>query len=87
MPRPAPRTQVETMRRGIEMARMLREKPRRVQEIADELGLERRVAERLLAGLREAGLEIDTEVRARERYHSLRSVPSWLARAIRVLAA
>ncbi len=51
--------------------RLLRERPRRTEEIAAELGCPRRTAERILAGIRDAGLEITTEVRGAERYHSL----------------
>lgn len=79
-------TQAETLRRGIETARLLWERPRRVEEVAEELDLERRAVERLLAGLRDAGIEIQTEARGRERYHSIRTLPTWLARAIRTLS-
>jgi DNA-binding transcriptional ArsR family regulator len=51
--------------------RLLRERPHRTEEIGDALGVPRRTVERLLAGIREAGLELETEVRGRERYHSL----------------
>lgn len=79
-------SQTQTLRRGIEMVRLIYERPRRVEELADELHMERRAIERLLAGLRLAGLEIVTEARGRERYHSLRAMPVWLARAVRSLS-
>jgi DNA-binding IclR family transcriptional regulator len=75
MPRPTPRTkpsQADTLRRGLEAIRLLREKPRRTEELAAELGIEQRSAERLLAAIREAGLDLVTEVRnQRHRYYSL----------------
>jgi DNA-binding transcriptional ArsR family regulator len=89
MPRTAPRTkptQVESLRRGLEIARLLAEKPHRTEELAEAVDLDRRSVEILMAGLRDAGLEIETEVRdQRYRYHSLRVIPTWLARAVRAL--
>ena len=76
----------ETLRRGIEAARLLWERPRRVVELAEALDLETRAVERMLVGLRTAGLEIETEARGRERYHRLVAMPAWLARAVRQLS-
>lgn len=84
-PRKPQPTQAETLRRGIEMARLLATRPHRVEELAAALGMQRLAAERLLAQLRGAGLEIETEARGRERYHSLRVIPTWLARAVKAL--
>ncbi len=59
------------LRQALAAIRLLRERPRRTEEIARELGVPRRTAEKILAGIRDAGLELATEVRGQERYHSL----------------
>jgi hypothetical protein len=80
-------TQAEVLRRGIDLARLLVERPHRVVELAAALHSETRSVERLLEGLREAGVKLTVEVRGRERYHSIRAIPLWLARAARTLGA
>jgi len=57
--------------RALTAIRLLRERPHRTEEIARELGCPRHTAERILAGIRGAGLEIETEVRKQERWHAL----------------
>lgn len=83
----APRTQVDYLRRGIEAARLLVEKPHRTVELAEALGVQPRMAARLLEQLREAGVEVETTTKNTERYHHIRVVPTWLLRAARVIAA
>lgn len=87
MTTPAPRTQAAYLRRGIEVAALISQRPRTVTEIAEELAVERRLVQRLLASLRGAGLEIETAVDWRDRRYSLKVVPTWLAKAARALAA
>ena len=86
---PRPRTnasQVAALRLGLELARLLVERPRRVEELVEELEVQPRSVQRLLAGLRDADVEIESEVRhQRERYYSIKVVPTWLARAVRVI--
>ena len=89
MPHSAPRAkpdQAQLLRRGIEAARLLVEKPRTVEELGQELDLDERTTRRLLAGLREAEVTLEVEVDWRERRYSIRVLPVWLARAVRVLA-
>lgn len=63
-------TQVEALRRGLSLAALLWSEPRRVADLAGDLDLAPRDIQRLMAGLREAEIEITTEVRGRERYHN-----------------
>jgi len=70
MPRAKP-DRTTMLRQALTAIRLLRERPHRTKEIAQELGVPRHTAERVLAGIRGAGLEIETEVRKQERWHSL----------------
>lgn len=80
-------SQAETLRRGLALAAMIWQEPLQVETLAQRLDMEGRAVERLLAGLREAGLTISVEARGRERYHRLVTMPLWLAHAIETLAA
>lgn len=79
-------SQAEALRRGLRLAALIWTEPRRVSDLMRELELEERDVQRLIAGLREAGLDIRVEARVRERYYSLAAMPDWLERAIRTLA-
>ncbi len=68
-------TQAAVLRRAIDAARLL----------AEELAADERTTKRLLAGLREAGLEVEVQRGADARWrYSLRALPAWLARVIEV---
>lgn len=78
-------TQAEVLRRGIRLAQLLAERPRRSRDLAHELDVDLRTVDRLLADLRTVGIAVETEVRHRERYHALRVIPAWLARAVKIV--
>lgn len=83
---PGSPSQVEALRRGLTLAALIWTEPRRVVDLAEELKVSGRDVQRLLSSLRDAGLEIETEPRQRERYHRLVTMPPWLESAIRRLA-
>jgi hypothetical protein len=81
--------QHEILRRGIHAAGLIRERPRGLADLVSELALPQRGVERVLAGLRAAGLRVVSyrEPSDRRWYYAIRDpLPPWLTRAVRALA-
>lgn len=72
--------QIQSFRRGLTLAALLWAEPRRVADLAAELGATERDVQRLMEGLRGEGAVVEVEARGRERYHRIVALPEWMAK-------
>lgn len=68
---PGPRPRGDILRQGLVAIRLLGEAPRRRGELADDLGVSLRTAQRILGAIADAGLPLEREERGREAFYSL----------------